>query len=60
MPKLEIDENLCTGCGLCSEVCPDCFELGEDFKAHVKKDTCENCSIKEVVDDCPVGAISYE
>lgn len=60
MPKITIDENLCTGCGTCESVCPECFELGEDFKAHIKKDICDSCDLNEVVADCPVGAISYE
>lgn len=60
MAKLEIDENLCIGCGTCASECPECFELGDDDKSHVKKDTCEDCDIQDIVDDCPVGAISYE
>ena len=58
--KLEIDENLCTGCGTCEATCPECFKVGEDFKAHVKKDICKKCDLNEVIADCPTGAISYE
>lgn len=59
MPKIKIDENLCSGCGTCEASCPECFKVGEDFKAHVLKDEC-SCDIKEVAEDCPMGAISYE
>ena len=27
--KVSIDENLCTGCGLCVDVCPEVFEMPE-------------------------------
>jgi len=60
MPKITIDENLCSGCGTCESLCPECFKLGEDFKAHVLKESCDHCNLKEVVEDCPMGAISYE
>jgi len=33
-----IDQNLCTGDGLCEEICPDVFTLLEDGLAYVKKD----------------------
>ena len=60
MAKLEVDENLCTGCGVCSNTCPECFELGDDFKSHVKREECADCNLEDIVADCPMGAISYE
>ena len=60
MAKFVVDENLCSGCGTCVNVCPDCFELGDDYKSHVKQDNCDNCDADEVELDCPMGAISYE
>lgn len=58
--KIKIDENLCSGCGTCASTCPECFELGSDFKAHVRKDTCDACNIDDVIADCPMGAISHD
>ena len=58
--KLKVDENLCTGCATCASLCPECFEIGADFKSHVKKDAWDECDLNEVVDSCPMGAISYE
>lgn len=57
MPKVNL--SLCIGCGTCESTCPDCFELGDDMKSHVK-DTCKKdcCDLKQVVEDCPVQAIS--
>lgn len=50
-----IDEEKCTACGACVEVCPvEALKL-ED-KAKVDPDTCIECGT--CVDECPVGAIS--
>jgi len=51
----------CTSCGLCSDTCPEVFELqdvavvkeGVDFNQY------EN-EIKEAAADCPVEVIKYE
>ena len=36
MQKVWIDQNLCTGDGLCSEICPDVFIMQDDGLAYVK------------------------
>jgi 2-oxoglutarate ferredoxin oxidoreductase subunit delta len=34
MPKIQIDQNLCKGCGLCKDAClKKCIELSKDFNA---------------------------
>ncbi len=49
MAKVHVDEDLCIGCGLCADTCPDVFELGDDGKAKVKAEgvadvsLCERC-----------------
>lgn len=58
MAKITIDDSLCTGCGLCAANCPDVFEMGDDSLAHVLKDACASCDLKEMADQCPVNAIS--
>jgi len=35
--KVWIDQDLCTGDALCSETCPDIFEMHEDGLAYVKE-----------------------
>jgi len=57
--KIEIDQEKCIGCGSCSAVCPDVFELNEDNKA-VAKDTENKDCVKEAVEACPVEAIKVE
>jgi ferredoxin len=36
--KVWIDQDLCTGDGLCEEICPDVFTLLDDGLAYVKQD----------------------
>ena len=56
-----VDKDLCIGCGLCPEVCPDVFQMGDDDKAHVKDDAdySAGCA-QEAADSCPAGAIAVE
>jgi ferredoxin len=57
----EIDPDLCTGCGVCEELCPAVFELGDDGLAHVivgsDRDGAECC--EEAAESCPDEAISF-
>jgi ferredoxin len=59
--EVRIDEDLCTGCGLCEETCPDIFKMDEEKDiAEVIKieydDYDEEC-IQEAVESCPAEAI---
>lgn len=57
---VKIDQNKCIGCGMCALTCPKVFEI-KDGKAHVKSEANieENKEkIKEMIDSCPVDAIS--
>ncbi len=55
-PKVDLD--LCIGCGVCPEVCPDIFEMQDDGLAHVKQDADKNADCaQEAADSCPVDAI---
>jgi NAD-dependent dihydropyrimidine dehydrogenase PreA subunit len=60
--KVIIDEEKCTGCGDCHEVCPaepNVFEVEEDVKAKVvNPDACTDCGACE--DECPEEAIELE
>ncbi len=35
--RVWIDQDLCTGDGLCAEICPDIFEMHDDGLAYVKE-----------------------
>jgi ferredoxin len=57
-----VDQDLCTGCGLCPDTCPEVFELDGD-KARVKVEIVPpqvEASCREAMDGCPVAAISIE
>lgn len=61
--KASVDPDLCTGCGLCIEICPEVFEMGEDDVAvaiveEVPPDAQEAC--RQAADDCPIEAITVE
>lgn len=59
MAKPKINEELCIGCGTCESLCPSVFKM-ESGKSKVISEDCASCNCQEVIDSCPVGAISME
>lgn len=56
---IAVDKELCTGCRHCCDECPEVFKFNdEEGVAEVIKQECKNCNIDDVIDACPVGAIS--
>lgn len=56
---LEYDEALCSGCGMCSEVCPHgVFETNGDKARLASREACMECGACQV--NCPTGAIRVE
>ena len=60
--KIVIDDDLCIGCGACESTAPEYFELGNDGKAHVKKQYDEEGKdkIEDTKTNCPGGAIEVK
>lgn len=58
--KVTVDQNKCIGCGTCAALCPACFKLGEENKAEVTVEDCDQCDVQEVAASCPVQAISLK
>ena len=61
--NVSIDESGCIGCGLCTQVCPEVFEMGDSGVAEViMEEVPENLedSAQEAADSCPVEVITGE
>lgn len=59
--KIDIDPELCTGCGLCVDVCPEVFELNEKDIAELRIEQVPVNLLQaclDAADSCPVEAIS--
>lgn len=60
--RVVVDEETCIGCGLCSETCPEVFEMNNDkarvIVDEVPEEMMESC--KEAIENCPVEAIELE
>ncbi len=53
---LRLFQDKCTGCGMCSEVCPHAVFIINDKKAIITdKDSCMECGA--CMQNCPAGAI---
>ena len=60
--KATVDPELCIGCGMCAEVCPEVFRM-ENGKAVVFVDSVPKPaegSCKQAADGCPVVAIKVD
>jgi len=59
--KAEIDHELCIGDGICSDTCPEVFEMRDDALAYVIADPVPDgveATAKEACEACPVDAIT--
>jgi ferredoxin len=61
--KAIVDHDLCIGCGVCEETCPEVFQLREDGLSYVINESPEPelyGPVRDAADMCPVEAISIE
>ena len=60
--KAEVDPDMCTGCGLCPDICPQVFEMDGDV-ARAKVDLVPadaEGTCRDAAEGCPVEAIEIE
>ncbi len=56
---LELDEDKCTGCGTCPEVCPHAVLAKHNGKVRIQnRDSCMECGACSR--NCPVGAVTVQ
>jgi len=56
---LDLDQDKCTGCGLCLLVCPqEVLSMNGGKAAVVQRDRCMECSA--CATNCPAGAVTVE
>ena len=60
--KAKVDPDMCTGCGLCPDICPAVFEMdGDVAKAKVDPVPADaEADCREAAESCPVEAINIE
>ena len=62
--KVWVDQNLCTGDGICEQLCPSVFRIAEDGLAYVvndiRVDEWNIDQIDQAIDECPGECIFLE
>jgi ferredoxin len=60
--KVFVDEDICTLCGICADICPEVFELSETScivkPTEITGEIADR--VNEAVESCPVEAITIE
>ncbi|MFA4891016.1 MAG: ferredoxin [Candidatus Gracilibacteria bacterium] len=58
---VKVDPDKCIGCTLCTQICPNVFEMQDDGKSKAVNscnDTTEK--LEQAIEACPVGAIIWD
>ena len=66
MAKAKVNKGSCIGCGMCTGICPEVFEFGDDSLSENKLGDATELpadvvdAVKEAADSCPTQAIEVE
>ena len=60
--RATIDEDACTGCGLCVDICPEVFSVGDDVAEVIVDEIPEDAedAARQAADECPEEAITID
>ena len=61
--QTQVDKDLCTGCGICIDVCPAVFEMDDENQAIVIADPVpaeHEADCRDAAEQCPSEAIQIE
>ena len=60
--KATVIEDICTGCGLCTQTCPEVFEMSGDKAVVIIDPVPQDAEEKarQAASECPVEAIKVE
>jgi ferredoxin len=60
--QVRVDVEVCTGCGVCVELCPEVFDLRDDVSVVLVDEVPEDLAdvVREAADACPTEAIIVE
>lgn len=60
--KAFVDKDLCIGCELCTEICPDVFSMSDEGYAVAIEDDIDEYieTAEDARDQCPTEAISID
>ncbi|HNX11338.1 MAG TPA: ferredoxin [bacterium] len=56
---IKVNQDLCVGCGLCANTCPDTFQMNQAGKSEVISQDNTDCA-RTAAASCPVEAITVE
>ena len=57
--QAHVDHELCMGCELCVQLCPEVFYMDGEVAA-ARDEICNDCDMDDIADQCPVEAISVD
>jgi ferredoxin len=58
--EVEVDQDVCIGCGLCASIAPEVFRLNDDGVSEVHTQSgAQEEKIQQAIDSCPVSCIHW-